>query len=790
MTALLTDNLPLLAGAPNGIKKLRELILELAVRGKLVPQDPSDEPAGELLKRIAEEKARLVDEGKIRKQKPLAEIGEEEKPFELPTNWRWGRLGSQVIESGAGWSPSCDPRPRAANEWGVLKVSAVSWGVYQPEENKTLPASLEARPEHEVAEGDFLVSRANTAELVARSVVVEKTPAHLMLSDKIVRLKLTSLCERLYVNLANSAPLARDYYSRVAGGTSSSMKNVSREQILNLPLALPPLAEQHRIVAKVDELMALCDRLEAQQADAESAHAQLVQALLGSLTQASDANDFAADWQRMAVHFHTLFTTESSIDALKQALLQLAVMGKLVPQDPNDEPASGLLKRITEEKASLVANGKIKKQKVLSEIGEEERAFELPQGWQWARKAEVFSFLNGYAFKSEWFRPEGIRLLRNVNVSHGVINWKETACISEEQAAEFQGFSLDENDVVLTLDRPIISTGLKYAVIRSADLPCLLLQRVAKIAPYAGAVTVSYLSAWLNSRFFVDSIDPGRSNGVPHISTNQVASMPFALPPLAEQHRIVAKVDQLMSLCDQLKLRLTQARQLNEQLASTLVERALAKDGQRAPVARDPKVARTLLAAEVTHRLHAHRTFGQRKLQKVVYLAEHAARLEAIRGNYLRNVAGPHDRQLMNQVETELQNNQWYERIERETKGHAYRPLSKAGQHRQTYSSALSAAERATVEQVIELMRDWDTDRCEMTVTLYAAWNDFIIDGRPVTDDAIVDEVLHRWNDAKLRFSKSQWLTVLTEMKKNNLLTPSGFGKRTTGGTLTLPGFE
>ncbi|WP_295515950.1 restriction endonuclease subunit S [uncultured Pseudomonas sp.] len=576
MTALLTDNLPLLAGAPNGIKKLRELILELAVRGKLVPQDPNDEPAIELLKRIAEEKARLVAEGKIKKQKPLPEVCDASKHFDLPANWAWARLGSQVLESGAGWSPSCESSPRSGSEWGVLKVSAVSWGVFRPEENKALPANLDARPEHEVREGDFLVSRANTAELVARSVVVEAAPSNLMLSDKIVRLKLTFLCERRYVNLVNSAPLARAYYSQVAGGTSSSMKNVSREQILNLPLALPPLAEQHRIVAKVDKLMALCDRLEAQQADAESAHAQLVQALLGSLTQAADAEDFATSWQRLAEHFHTLFTTESSIDALKQILLQLAVMGKLVPQEPSDEPASELLKRVAEEKLRLVTEGEVRKPKALLGISDEEIPFNLPQGWQWVRKADVFNFLNGYAFKSEWFQQRGIRLLRNINVAHGVVDWKEAVCIQEEQAADYQAFSLVENDVVLTLDRPIISTGLKYAVIRRDDLPCLLLQRVAKISPYAASVTVGYLTIWLNSSFFVGAIDPGRSNGVPHISTNQVAGMLFALPPLEEQHRIVAKVDELMALCDQLKARLNQACQVHEQLATALVEQAVA----------------------------------------------------------------------------------------------------------------------------------------------------------------------------------------------------------------------
>lgn len=279
-------------------------------------------------------------------------------------------------------------------------------------------------------------------------------------------------------------------------------------------------------------------------------------------------------------------------------------------------------------------------------------------------------------------------------------------------------------------------------------------------------------------------------NEQPNLNLGKIKETVLPLPPVIEQHRIVAKVDQLMALCDQLKTRLTRARQLNEQLANTLVERALTEDGQQAPIAADRQVARTLLAAKITHRLHSQRTFGQRKLQKVIYLAEHAARLAAIHGDYLHDAAGPHDRQLMNQIEGELKNRKWYERIERETVGHAYRSLSQAGQHRQAYSSAWSVAERATIEQVIELMRDWDTDRCEMTVTLYAAWNDFILEGRPVSDEAIVDEVMHSWNDTKLRFGKTEWLAVLAEMKKHKILMLSGFGKRTIGGRLSLPGFE
>lgn len=781
MTALLTDNLPLLAGAPNGIKKLRELILELAVRGKLVPQDPSDEPASELLKRIAEEKALS---GNLKKTKLLAEITEDEKPFAAPISWALSRLG-HVGEWAVGSGFPTQEQGLTDQPIPFCKVSDMN---LSGNERFILTANNSIN--------EITASRLRVNVHPAGTVVFPKIGGAIATNKRRLLVKPTAI-DNNCLGLTPNGTLSSDYLylllssidlTRYQAGTS--VPALSQGVLADIIVGVPPFAEQHRIVAKVDELMVLSDRLEAQQADAESAHAQLVQALLDSLTQASDVTDFATNWQRLAEHFHTLFTTEPSIDALKQTLLQMAVMGKLVPQDPNDEPASELLKRIAMEKTQLVAEGKLKKQKPPTPIGEDEIAFKLPQGWQWVRKAEVFNFLNGYAFKSEWFQQEGVRLLRNVNVSHGVVNWKETACISEELAADFHGFSLKENDVVLTLDRPIISTGLKYAVIRDTDLPCLLLQRVAKIAPYANSVSVRYLSAWLNSRFFVNDIDPGRSNGVPHISTSQVASMPFALPPLPEQHRIIAKIDQLMALCDQLKIHLTQARQLNAQLTSTLVERALAEDGQLPPIATDQQLSRTLLSAEITHRLHSQRTFGQRKLQKVIYLAEHTARLAAIQGNYLRDAAGPHDRQLMNKVECEMQNHQWYERIERETVGHAYRPLSQAGQHRQAYSSAWSVAERVTIEQVIELMRDWDTDRCEMTVTLYAAWNDFILEGRPVSDDAIVDEVMHSWNDTKLRFGKTAWLAVLAEMKKHKILIPTGFGKRTTGGMVSLPGFK
>ena len=210
---MLLSNMELLATAPGGVAKLRELILTLAVQGKLVPQDPADEPAGVLLQKIRAEKDRLIAEGKIKRDKPLAEIAEEEKPFELPVGWEWVRFGTVVNASEAGWSPTCIGSPRRHGHWGVLKVSAVSWGRFDPTANKELPSDLAPKPEYEVKNGDFLLSRANTAELVARSVVVEVAEPQLMLSDKIIRLVISSQVNRAFLNMVNNASYSREHYA-------------------------------------------------------------------------------------------------------------------------------------------------------------------------------------------------------------------------------------------------------------------------------------------------------------------------------------------------------------------------------------------------------------------------------------------------------------------------------------------------------------------------------------------------------------------------------------------------
>jgi len=175
----------------------------------------------------------------------------------------------------------CEGYPRSDDNWGVIKVSAVSWDLFEPGENKQLMSGVVPRENARIREGDFLISRANTSELVGKCVVVCREPANLMLSDKIVRLRLaTDISKRFLAMVNNHADYARDYYASNASGTSLSMKNVSREVIYSLSIPIPPLAEQHRIVAKVDELMALCDALEAQLTTNATTSRQLLEAVL------------------------------------------------------------------------------------------------------------------------------------------------------------------------------------------------------------------------------------------------------------------------------------------------------------------------------------------------------------------------------------------------------------------------------------------------------------------------------------------------------------------------------
>jgi type I restriction enzyme S subunit len=327
----------------------------------------------------------------------------------------------------------------------------------------------------------------------------------------------------------------------------AAIPHLDIQKLILEKIGVPPLAEQHRIVAKVDELMALCDQLENQHNNAAEAHEKLVTHLLGTLTQSQNAEDFNSNWQRISVHFDTLFTTEASIDALKQTLLQLAVMGKLVPQDLNDEPASELLKRIQAEKAKLIAEGKIKKDKPLAEISEEEKPFDLPVGWEWARLQSVIDVRDGtHDSPKEAIGPNTFPLVTSKDFADGDINFDFAKRISEVDHIEISKRSLVEKyDILFSM----IGGNIGNQVIVRDDR-FFSIKNVALFKYYNRTLTFPFFIKKYTENLAVTLQTTAIGGAQPFVALGALRNLVIALPPIEEQQHIVTKVDEFMTFCD------------------------------------------------------------------------------------------------------------------------------------------------------------------------------------------------------------------------------------------------
>jgi type I restriction enzyme S subunit len=558
------------AGSVYGVKKLRELILELAVRGKLVPQDANDEPASELLKRIQAEKAKLVAEGKIKKDKPLAPIAEDEKPFELPHSWEWVRIGSICHDWGQK-TPDVD--------FTYIEVSAIDSlrGVISSPELVN-PENAPSRARKIVKEGTVIYSTIRPYLLNIAVIEDDFQPEPIASTAFAIVHPFCLMPPRYFLSYFRSPVFVRFVESVQMG---IAYPAINDGQFFSGLIALSPLAEQHRIVAKVDELMALCDQLEAQHSNAAAAHEKLVSHLLGTLTQSQTADDFSANWQRISAHFDTLFTTEASIDALKQTLLQLAVMGKLVPQDANDEPASELLKRIQAEKSKLVAEGKIKKDKPLAAIGDDEKPFELPQGWEWVQWIELTT-INDAAFKRG---PFGSSLRKDMFVSSGYKVYEQYCPINDDCSFEryfvtkekfdsMKDFAVKAEDFLISCSGVTLGRITQIPEVFNEGIINQALLRVRMNREY---VNSDFFKLLFRSPYFQKMIfENSTGSAIPNVKGVQdLKKMAVPFLPIAEQKRIVAKVNALMTLCDQLKSRITSANQQQQKLADVLVAQAV-----------------------------------------------------------------------------------------------------------------------------------------------------------------------------------------------------------------------
>ncbi|MBK1853804.1 restriction endonuclease subunit S [Verrucomicrobiaceae bacterium 5K15] len=533
-----------------GIKKLRELILDLAVRGLLVPQDPEDEPAEVLLNRIESTKADLIQQKKIKKTKPLSKVLSEDEPFLKPNGWEFVRIGSLTSKLGSGSTPRGGKSAyvdsgviflRSQNIWNDgLKLNDTAY----------IPAEIhENMSNTQVQPNDVLLNI--TGASLGRSTIfpTELETANVSQHVTIIRLIETRMARFLHLGILS--PLVQKLvWGRQVG---MAIEGLSKKVLEQFEFPIPPLAEQQRIVAKVDELMALCDRLEQQQEDSIRTHETLVKTLLDALTTTSDAAQFQQAWQRIQAHFHLLFTTKSSIDHLKQTTLQLAVTGKLVPQVPNED--------------SRCCFPAWKKHESKDEC------LDHPTQWMSVPLGKL----------GEW-RGGGTPSKGNTKFWDGEIPWvcpkdmkrpiihKSIDQITAEAIDKSSAKLIPKNSLLMVVRGMILAHS--FPVARSGREVTINQDMKALLPDYHDTATYLHLALRALRDQFLNTVERS-SHGTCKLLTKDLQGMLIPIPPLAEQHRIVAKVDELMALCDELKASLATAQATQRKLTDTMVEKAV-----------------------------------------------------------------------------------------------------------------------------------------------------------------------------------------------------------------------
>ena len=560
---MLLSNLNLLATAPGGVARLRELILTLAVQGKLVPQDPADEPASVLLQKIRAEKDRLIAEGKIKKDKPLAAIADEEKPFELPVGWEWvrwanismkiGDIDHKMPSEAKDGVPYVSPRDfYGTNEIDFDGAKKIAYSDYVQLANKIRP---------EV--GDLIYPRYGTIGVVRKVTTNREFLASY--SCAVIKV-IPGFIEPDYQYLFSVSGWAK---MQAASATNKTTQpNVGLKSIQEFLVPLPPLAEQSRIVARVEELMRLCDALEAKGQLEATQHAQLLSTLLGTLTASATPDELANNWQRVAQHFDLLLDRPQAIDALEQTLLQLAVRGLLVPQDPADEPASVLLQKIRAEKDRLIAEGQIKRDKPLPPITDEEKPFELPLGWEWVRVGQISIRVQYGVTASADHTQSEPKFVRITDIQNDQVNWDIVPGM-QGVTKDFSDHYLEPGDLLIARTGGTIG---KSFLVSSVQFNAVFASYLIRISP-APSSNPSYLKIFASSDHYWQQLyAKSMGTGQPNVNGTALSELTLPLPSLAEQSRIVARVEELMRLCADLRQRLAEREAVQARLAEALVQ--------------------------------------------------------------------------------------------------------------------------------------------------------------------------------------------------------------------------
>ena len=550
------------AEAPNGVAKLREMILQLAVHGKLVPQDPNDEAATNLRERILTKRKQMIEAGEFGPFATDAKWPDGALPYTLPKGWDWIRFGELGGFLGGG-----TPSKERAEYWD----GKIPWVSPKDMKRPYIDDAIDHISELGVENcSGKMIPKQSLLMVVRGMILAHSFPVAMAMRPLTINQDMKAL--------QLSLPEISEYMLRCCAAIKSRMlTNVERSShgtcrlptsaVANFAIPLPPLAEQARIVQKVDQLFGLCDELESRQAARREVRSRLVGATLDRLVSTSSTAEFPKHVNRVRDQFDRLFDTPTTIPQLRQTILQLAVQGKLVSQDPNDEPA----KLSTKDDSTPEPTTTVSKDNS-SDIW----PFQIPINWRWIRLRDTPAELKyGTSVKCD-YSGLGVPVLRIPNMVAGRVDLSDMK-YGQLTDKERNDLSLEKGNLLLIRSNGSTSIVGRTAVVCEDAVSYAYAGYLVRIRFSSSTWFPEFLHLAMISRATREQIEgPIRTtSGVKNINSTEIGRLMLPLPPLAEQKRIVEKVDQLMSLCDQLESKLTETETQSTLLLSAAVHHLL-----------------------------------------------------------------------------------------------------------------------------------------------------------------------------------------------------------------------
>ena len=496
-------------------QELKNSILQLAIQGRLVEQRPEEGTAEELYRQIQREKAALVKAGKIKKEKPLPEITEEEVPFEIPVGWKWVRV-RDCISNRAGLAYNKENLSIKTDDMvRVLRGGNIYDMGYALKDDDVLISREFVKGDLLLRHNTIITPAVTSLDHVGKMGLIEQDYSNVVVGGFVLMLSphLDNSVFSKYLLFAFSSKYFRDCCRQIVNKSGQAFYNLSREKMMALIIPLPPLAEQRRIVAKIEELLPYIDRYEAA-------------------------------WSRLE-DFNKRFPTD-----MQKSILQLAIQGKLVPQRPEEDTGEALYQQIQAEKQSLIRSGKLKKEKPLPEITPDEIPFDIPESWKWVRLNDIVDVRDG-THDTPQYVSKGYPLITGKDFYYGVFDFSKTQYISEyDYQLIIQRSRVDVGDILFSMIGGNIGSMIQ---ITEENYFEMAIKNVALYKQYSKDLSISnYLYVYLKSQVteFKKIAKGGAQSFVP---LKLLRNFLIPLPPFAEQKRIVAKLEELLLMSERLK---------------------------------------------------------------------------------------------------------------------------------------------------------------------------------------------------------------------------------------------